>query len=449
MDNRVRVIKLVPVSQPSESVSFEDAFGEFSEARGRGRARRKKRKLERISNRKEVRSARQQARADLQQERIARRKAAQQARQEKRTSAGETRQQRRTGRVLARQERKNLRTQGQIDREAMLQEAELAAQEQDLDTSVEQDMGYTPEETGGYAPEETGGYVPEETGGYFPEETGGYAPEETGVYAPETGFGTEDFGTYNPTYTNSETPYEYGNEEIIPDAVGSEGTYSEEGDYIGGGDYLGELSDVEMPFDGVMGAEDRFSEFTDSNIDPKIQDTVNKLVWNQELISRLEAKRNSLGGDKKQLISKKIIERKKRANELQSQLDGYCNVEGEYSGADGQKIAGKRRADIARARGIAMRSRLRKRVNQPLTTPVESELNPRISPNKIVIPGQSSFTGLNGLDLENDFDAPRVREIMLGVDGSKGSTISWTSVAIGLAVGVASIWAIKKFKLIK
>ena len=43
--------------QPTTRVAatFEEAFGEFSEARGKGRAKRKKRKLERVENRKQVR----------------------------------------------------------------------------------------------------------------------------------------------------------------------------------------------------------------------------------------------------------------------------------------------------------------------------------------------------------------------------------------------------------
>jgi hypothetical protein len=449
MDNRVRIIKLGPVSTPNEAYTFEEAFGEYSEARGKGRARRKKRKLERIANRKEVRSARQAARAELQQERIAKRRSAQQARQEKRTLAGETRQQRRTGRLLSREERRNIRTQGELDRDALMQEAELASQDQGLDTEVSPDMGvpvdnsdsYMPEDSGSYAPQDTGSYVPEDTGSYMPEDTGYYAPEDTGYYAPEdSGYGT--------SYGSDESAYDYGSDDFGSDSFGSEGDYSEEGDYVGGGDYLAEYGDVDMPFDGIMGAEDRFSEFSEGmSIDPELQDTVNKLVWNKELISRLEKRRKNVGGDRKQAFSKQIILRKKRANELQSQLDGYCNVEGEYSGADGKIVAAKRRAQLAQAFRVAKRNR--RRMIQPQVTPIEKELNPTISPNRIVVPAKSAFTGLNGIDLQDDFDAPAVREIMLGADGSKTSTISWTNVAIGLAVGAAAIWALKKYKIVK
>ena len=60
-----RIIKLAPESSISRVATFEEAFGEFSEARGRGRARRQRRRMERIENRAERRSARRQSRSLL------------------------------------------------------------------------------------------------------------------------------------------------------------------------------------------------------------------------------------------------------------------------------------------------------------------------------------------------------------------------------------------------
>lgn len=42
-----KIVTLGPVDSPSSSVTFEEAFGEFSEVRGRGRARRAKRVADR------------------------------------------------------------------------------------------------------------------------------------------------------------------------------------------------------------------------------------------------------------------------------------------------------------------------------------------------------------------------------------------------------------------
>lgn len=53
-----RIIKLIDPVEPGGAVTFEEAFGEQSELRGRGRARRHKRKMERIGNRGEEQEAR-------------------------------------------------------------------------------------------------------------------------------------------------------------------------------------------------------------------------------------------------------------------------------------------------------------------------------------------------------------------------------------------------------
>ena len=431
MDNRVRIIQLGPVETPNEAYSFEDAFGEFSEAGGRGRARRKQRKLERIENRREVKAARQAARAEKQQARISNRAARQATRQEKRTANAEMRQQRRTMRKGYRDERK-----GRKD--------EAGVAEQGLDTGVTADMG----NVNGGAPQggqdmgaQGGGY--QDQGGQ--DQGGGYQDQggQDQGYSDNVPTGAaDDSGAYDADYGSAEEAYDYGSE----DSTGGEGDYSDEGDYTGGDDYLGDYSDTDASFDGVMGAEDRYSEFSSNQIDPEIQDTVNKLVWNKELVNRLENERNRVGGDRKQGLSRQIIARKKRMNELQSSLDGYCNADGDFYGADGKRIANSRKAQVGRAYGLANKAMIQR--GKPQFTPVAPGLRANISPNRIVVPA-SSATGINGLDLQADFDAPNAREIKLGVDGSTSSTISWKSVAIGVAVGALAIWAVRKYKLIK
>ena len=59
--NSNRVITLVPIS--NEVVSFEDAFGEYSEARGRGKARRSKRKAKKTARKTSRRKAKTQKKA--------------------------------------------------------------------------------------------------------------------------------------------------------------------------------------------------------------------------------------------------------------------------------------------------------------------------------------------------------------------------------------------------
>ena len=429
MDNRVRVIKLGPVNSANEAYSFEDAFGEYSEARGEGRAKRKQRKLERIQNRREVKAARQEARGEKQQARIGNRAARQASRQEKRTVNAELRQQRRSMRKSYRDERK-----GKKD--------EAGAQEQGLDTGVTSDMG----NVNGGAPEgqpSSGGGQGGQDQGYGDTGAQDQGGQDQGYGDAPTG-AADDSGSYDANYGSAEESYDYGDE----DTSGDEGDYSDEGDYTGGGDYLDDYNDTEAPFDGVMGAEDRYSEFDSSDIDPEIQDTVNKLVWNKELVNRLENERNRVGGDRKQGLSRQIIARKKRINELQSGLDGYCNADGDFYNADGKRIANNRKAQVGRAYGLANKAMITR--GKAKVTPVARGLNANISPNRIVVPASAATgTGINGLDLQADFDAPNAREIKLGADGSGSSSISWKSVAIGVAVGALAIWAVRKYKLIK
>jgi hypothetical protein len=422
MENNVRIIQLGPVDSVSQAYSFEDAFGEYSEARGR--AERKKRKLKRIADKREVKAARQEAKRERQQGRIANRTTAQQARVQKRTAATEARQQKRSLASQARQERKIGRKEARVFRRNIGREQDFVQPEQDLETGAVVETGY------------------ETTPPVQPQVESSDSYQES--VQEETQVPSDNSGVYDANYGSAESAYDYGNEEQGSDELAYEEPIYED-EYSDSEDYLADY-DSEMPFDGIT-ASDNVTEFTDGNIDPKVQDAVNKLVWNKELISRLENKRNTVGGDQKQEISKKIIERKKRVNELKSQLDGYCNVEGDFYGADGQVVSNKRRNEIQKAHRIALSSR--KRLQKPQVTPVDSELNPRIGQNTIVIPASSDFTGLNALDLQNDYDAPGAREFMLGADGSKSSKISWTSVAIGIVVGAAAIWAIKKYKLIK
>lgn len=428
-----RVITLVPASTPA--VSFEEAFGEYSEARGKGRERRKQRreerkerKLERIEDRKDVRQARTAARdevkSDRQDRRISRRERRKAGRQAIRTEQSQARQERRTGRQVARQDRRTMRKGARLDRRAMGKPTDEGyapneTLEQGLDTA-------TPNEMGGYAEQS---YEPQ--------------AESQETYGDETQGG----GYSEPQYGGGEGGYDYGPEENAPyedeyyeEPESGEGVYDEEGDYVG--EESGYLADYD--------AGNNFS-----GIDPEIQSTVDKLAWNAECVKRLESKRKQYP-NKSQSISKKIIEHKKRFNELKSNLDDFSNCYGDYSSADG--LEPKRRQLMIKKAWRVSQGKIknggRPMMQRPAddVVPVASDLNPSFAPNRIVVPGQAKSyatgTGLNGLDLQDDFDAPNVREVFIGADGSK-SGISWGSVIVGVGLGVAAVWAIKKYKLLK
>jgi hypothetical protein len=460
-----RIVTLGPVS--NTSVTFEEAFGEYSNAQGKGRAKRKKRKLERIENRREVKKARTEARDEVKGERqdarISRRERRKSGRQAIRTEQSEARQGRRTGRQAERQVRRTARTESRVGRKA-LRKGTPEDLEQGLDTATPQEMGGAGESTGYTQPETSQTYADETQGqGSTSSPEGGYE----GGYESESSQGAYQGGGYDAgqedgaPYTDEDNaPIETGgegnyySEEESQEPESGEGVYDEEGDYIG--DESGYLNDYQASddfnFDGVMGAEDRFNEMTGPksiNVDSDVQDIANKLAWNQELIKRLEDKRK-VNPNMAQGISKQIIMRKKRMKDLQQELDDFSNCCGEWSNADGSpETCAMRKQMVGRAWGIAKRNRQAK--GKPVdVVRVQKSLDPKFSKNKIVVPRTSNAegTGLNGLDLVDDFDAPRVREIYLGADGSK-SGISWGSVIIGAAIGVGAIWAIKKYNLLK
>lgn len=71
--NNATVVTLGPLKDGiSQEVTFEEAFGEHSEFRGRGRARRQKRKLDRIAKKGERKAARQSVRSQQQEARQSR-----------------------------------------------------------------------------------------------------------------------------------------------------------------------------------------------------------------------------------------------------------------------------------------------------------------------------------------------------------------------------------------
>ncbi len=462
-----RVFQLVPAQ--NEVATFEEAFGEYSEARGRGRERRKKRreerkerKLERIADRQEVKQARIAARdevkEDRQERRIDRRQRRKAGRQEIRTEQAQARQDRRTGRLESREGRRLMRTEGRVARRGLRRpEDELPVEEGVLESGLDET---TPQEMGGDQ-----GYEPTaESDQIYDDETQGQGGYSDQGYDQ----GYDQGGSYNqgysePQYGGGEGGYDYGPEESAPYEDGyyeedpyGDGYYEEptsEGDYNEEGNYVGDES-------GYLADYDTGENFEGKPVDvnPEIQSAVDKLAWNAECVRRLEKKRK-LNPNQAQAISKKMIAHKKRFNELKSSLDDYSECCGDYSSADGlepkrRKLMVKRAWRISQGKIKNAGRPMNPMVNRPAddVVPVAADLKPSFSPNRIVVPGEmkSSYsgTGLNGLDLQNDFDAPEVREVFLGADGSK-SGISWGSVIVGVGLGVAAIWAINKYKLLK
>lgn len=433
-----RIIQLGTPSSMPQATSFEEAFGEYSNAQGKGRERRKARKLDRIENRAEVKLARKGARAEkvaarqgLQTERIAGRTELQQARKAKRLGkremGTESRLARRGARAEARAYRKDLRNPQQVP------STESAGYQGDgLGVATEPTTtgsGYTPTTTGsGYAPGTQSGYydeVPGTASGYY--EDGGF--EETGdVY---------DQSLVDETAQNA---YDLGYQDAQEEA-GLDVEITGDEDY---GD-----------FDGIMGAEDRYNELQDKNdmpVNPQVQAIADKCVWNEMLIAKLKNDRKNANGNP-QAISKTILERAKRMKDLKTELEDYANCCGAYSNADGSEELIAQRKRVVQ---VAMNKARRKSSGQaPVNlTAVPGKLNPRFSKNRIVVNSSETMssatgTGIDALDDINDYDAPEIREFFIPADGGFTKGIDLGSIALGALLTVGFIYLNKQYKWIK
>jgi hypothetical protein len=459
-----RIIQLGAQTSTPQAVSFEEAFGEYSNARGRGRERRKARKLDRIENRAEVKAARQGTR----QEKIANR---QSVRAQRTAGRGELQQMRKAQRLGKREmgldsrlSRREQRTQSRVGRRDLRNPQFEVDQNQmyDVENTQQIDTGYAPQDTGyapqdtGYAPQDTG-YAPQDTGytdesGYYDEDPG-YAPQDTG-YTDESGYYDEDPGLYEDPATYSDEFGEVYDQSLIDETA--ENAYD-----MGYEDAQDDLGlDVEITgdedygdFDGVMGAEDRYNELQDKNdmpVNPQVQQMADKCVWNQMLITKLKDDRKKAKGNPQQ-ISKTILERQKRLKDLQNALEAYVNDLNGFSNADSspQMIAQRKRSVQ-----MALNKARRKAAGQsPVSvTGVSRGLNPKMSRDRIVVNSSetmSSATGITALDDSSDYDAPDTREFFIPADGGFTKGIDLGSIALGALITVGFIYLNRQYKWIK
>jgi hypothetical protein len=251
-----------------------------------------------------------------------------------------------------------------------------------------------------------------------------------------------------------------------------------EGSSEGDSEDSGDSNDEEYGFDGVMGAEDRYVELSDNdniqriNVSPDMIDLANKYEWNKELVCRLIAKKadaQNNGATPTKGLQEEIAMRKDRMNEIKSNFDNYLNYDCSFSeacgcsmsSADGTPAFRKnnnhkrkhREHQVKRALGVAREKRDKIKSGSMASalahkkakmnyyggdvTPVETELSPEFTTNRIVVPAESksNYDGTNGLGYANDLDAPPTREVFLGFDGSTTRNI----MVVGLAVLVGYI----------
>ena len=407
-----------------KSATFEEAFGDFSEARGRGRARRKKRRLERIRNRREVRTERRKLKDDRQQERIARRANRKRARQQMRDEQQEARMGRRQRRIdmrqnraEARQLRKDTKTQGEQGRENYVAEQEKYRNDLNPENEGGQDQGTQQgyEDQGG----QNQGGQDQDAQQYFPQDEQQYAPsQENEIYAQDD---TYDMGINDGAYGDDNS---YEND------------YNQEEDEFNDNSYF-----------NVEGMEGKVQ------ISPYVKEKTQKLKNNLQAYNVLSEKRNRAikNNDNTRGLDNLLQNVKRRCLELKSNLDDYCN-------ADGNVEETRRRSlEVAKA----MQRMKRRHKNLPFHTRVQSRLNPNIQPNRITIPPSSNFDAYSDLGrpiivdgeeyesesgvsnyLYDNSAQPTTIEMQSSFEGDKKNNL--LSLGIGVGVGVLALYFAKR-----
>lgn len=437
------IIKLAPADTGNvvvRTASFEEAFGDYSEARGRGRARRKKRKLERIENKREVKTARRKKKADRQEERIERRRTRKAGRQDIRGEQQEARMGRRERRLEMRQQRGDARNLRRMTKEQGDQERENYALEQELyrDSLAPQDEqggGYSDEQGGGYADEQGGGYASSPQGGGYTSQ-GDWASEPEGM-DDQWGYGQKDEGVYD------------GNED-----------YAEEGAY-------GDDNRYDSPYvqeDTEFGGDDSYFNVEGMDgklvVSPKVKDLALKLKNNERAYNDLSQRRITMaknGGNTKG-IDIQIKKCYGRICELRQNLENYASADGN------PRERSRRKKEVGLALGRFKRRRKMGRFGGS-EVPVDKDLNPDFKPNRIEIPAKSGFDAYSDLgrpviidgvvqsdyadysdDLLTDSAEPTTVELYSNADGGSSSFNSKTliSVAVGIGVGALAIYVAKK-----
>ena len=421
-----------------QSASFEEAFGEYSNAKGRGRARRKNRKLERVTNRQEVKQARKGGR---QEARIGRRTTRKSLRQENRDAQQASRLGRRQTRIDARGERKMGREMGSQERENYAME-----QEAYRDSLMPQEVENTNDGQGSNVPmdDSQGSNVPMNDGNYgAPSDSGNYgAPQDTGAYeespapAPSYG-GGGNYGSQQEDNYSSEPETEEG-------AYGDDNSY--ESDYIQEEDEFGDDS-----YFNVEGMDGK------AVVSPYVKDTVLKIKNNTNAYNALAKKRKEAEaqGNHTRGIENVMNNTRTRIVELKNNLDGYCNADGNPT----EKKRRNREVNIALGRRLKKRNRRNQYAGSEV--PVESDLNPDFDTNRIEIPAKSSFDAYSdegrpviingkeddsiptyGNDIYGDFE-PTTIEMSSSFDGS-GDKKVLLSVIVGIGVGALALYVAKK-----
>jgi hypothetical protein len=414
------IITLAPDVQV-EGVSFEEAFGEHSEARGKKRTERVKArqaaKRERIAARAETRKAKQEARKErkvgrqevrqaTKEARVAKRQAAQQARMGKRQAAMEARQTRRTTRKQMRTDRRAIGEEQEpvnengmvMGEEPQMPTPQMEMPEQEPQGFNEEPMAETSEPQvgeGGYAPQPT--YMnPPQRGTEYQEEVGMYGESDSEMGNEETG--EEPLGD-NDEYSDEESSFDAETTDGSASSFDAENYDSLDGDYDSlDGDYSEAGGQAKL----VSVRKRRLKNV--SNIDNRISVLNDKIKLHENQASNLKTalRTGKMPSNKVAMGAKELRARALHLEALKAKLE------------QAQKAKAKQ--------GVV---------------PVAPSLDAKIEPNKIVIPAASADGVENYMfEGESSFDGKSFW------DKNKG-------VIIGLGIAGIAIYALNKYKVFK
>lgn len=378
------IVTLSPRGDSSvDTVTFEQAFGDFSDFRGRGRARRQKRKMERIRNRRERRASRQEGRKEQ---------------QEARQSRKDTRKSRRNARKSSGEEEES--------------EEQSSSQEEGSGDSAPDNQG-----------EGQGEYETTQDGDV---EAG--QQEEQGESDEESGFtGDLNFD---------------GGIELSPDDIQWNEYFSSVEGKKKINPKVKELArKIEQHKEYIKRIENSLQRQIMSNADKSKLEQIRKtLIYYRKRLALLERKlasyskfdgadyseaRGGRSGVSRRKAEVRHAKHEARKERRQAKHDARSNRE------DGGDEIG----DNSNNAETPVENRLNPRFGRNRIEVPEEET------------GSFDGTGLIGLDNQSDIDAPQTRRFDLNFSNAEGNKpkIDIKSIVIGVAIGVVAIYLIKKY----
>ncbi|HRH53154.1 MAG TPA: hypothetical protein PLN38_07510 [Chitinophagales bacterium] len=429
-------IKITLEGDEDGTMEFEQAFGEFSEARGRGRRRARREK------RREARKARKTTRREARMKH-------REARREKRLQHREARRSQRLAR----------RGSGDAPYDESEYDAPMpngggdsgsGGGSQNIVTDTSLDQPYTVPNDSGDSGNGGGSYSPTDYGSDnsdsnsydndSPEQEIPDANDEDSEVDNETGQSDEDSGF---------TGY-----------CGADGAPTPSADDTKWDDYYSAEGVVEKEAPNVLNFAKRIEKHKQF-----IAESTARLAKIQNRIASSGKRPTEEEARTIKYLNSRIGQLQKRLEWLEERLGRFGRIEGDFSEASGKRkgIGARKRAAIraakkeARAERKAYRKEKRAKIyaRHHGETPVSATLEPKFENQKIEVDAEEESSNANGIGLigvqnANDFDAPPVRTVELHFSNLSGSTVTGKginikNVLIGLGIAAAGIWAYKKY----